>query len=1445
MGLLALLVNVYSAQPDWWAARGVLDVQQVQDQNAAVNVGQLKAMAAKAMDEMDAKLPGGAGPAIHALVKDWRDNKLQHDQSAALNVGQLKAVAKIYYDRLVEVGARPSNAGYPWPVNPLVSDNYALVNAGQVKNVFSFAIPLINDTDTDADGMPDGWELTNGLNPALDDSLEDNDGDRVPNLFEYKRGTVANDSNSTPVATFVVNPDLGALDTTDNVYSTIKEALDQVTSLVNAYAVIEVKSGVYAELVLVNKAPVLLLGELGNIKGPPVIIGSLTSSAYAVYLSTASVLDGFIIKHTSARSGGGVSVNTGTGSPRRRLVNCVIRGNESSTGGGVYNSGAKLDVVHCTVTGNKGTSSGRGIYNSNASTLNLVNSIVWGNTGSAAQEIYKYPHTSSIVTVTGGSVPAVATSIVAYGEHGGINADPQLTPAGWLWSSAEYPSPAINRVGVAVASASKVDIHGEPRPADGATADLGADEFKDSNADGLPDWLEGPDDADGLAALVEYKIHGTSPLLIDTDGDGVSDDVEISQGSDPFDDFYHAQPPSLKFVGGGNQWGTAGTVLATPISLSVNNGTLNAPVTFTASNGGLISTDGVSNWQSSLSLLSNATYNVPGGAATKVAQFFAKLPEGIGSSSGITASVTTGGKTITASTWVASFDPALPPPTDLIATPTGSDTVRLNWTPGDLTKATTIEFSADNGATWSTAGVAGAGDVYATIKGLPTDKAIIFRGHSGGAATNEVFNGEWILMAQNITATQPSEGIISPSSSPSVAVTPLSKPRLLVEPTSFLGTKWGYLGLIDKTHSYLSQYKVMVNPSGATAGDTREVDPKTGEEKITYIHNTGNFMRDTLAGYMQGYDPGYTDTTGIKTVYGTLGNTSQVNYIEHVQLSKPNTMEDLIKHMEVGIKNVNGDIVESPWVPPFQNNFVQEIKPTPQNQYNEYAPGRASALINITYPTHDAATGWTSYGGYELKKLQYKWQVNSDKKLIVNWFEVFTPYDGTAPIVTPLSWANIDGKTESDVYVIDPTTRNGKKNGVYKVVQVDININDTVATNDDIVRKSQRVETKNYLQWIPCTVKVPTEFKLTRVYITSNAGSLKFSKTGNGFPNNDTEPQVDIELDIDSSGQGRFYITGGFVKSDKIDDAKIEVRKSSAFGEVLASKPMTVFWFSSTKLTIKTGPEMEGTIGAERPVYKPKHPIELHGEAKVSPEGLDIQARQIADWSLGVMQNTQRIWHGQFNAPPTCSAKRSEGDVVMAASKSKLTILNIERYLDAKVIATAGGGLKKAKPGPFMEGEKLSGFFTDPANAAFYDTTDSPQALFPFGQIKREDLKPASSRKLFNVLWPFQQFQIEYTFDNWLVIWKRTTEGEIVPILQGEWKLFAFCDGGEPTGGTYTDTITVEPYRVPIVNGLVGSAAASEYIKHLIDTSGFYDPNRLNATLPWEDIKPDVEASQP
>lgn len=138
------------------------------------NLGQLKHIASKARDELNARFPGGAGTEIDALILGWRNAPGASDDLAAANLGQLKYVGKIFYDRL-SAGGYP--AAYPW--TPTTSDDAddAVAIIGQVKRVFSFDVM----GDADGDRLPDWTEAGLQTNPLLRDTNGDglSDGENI------------------------------------------------------------------------------------------------------------------------------------------------------------------------------------------------------------------------------------------------------------------------------------------------------------------------------------------------------------------------------------------------------------------------------------------------------------------------------------------------------------------------------------------------------------------------------------------------------------------------------------------------------------------------------------------------------------------------------------------------------------------------------------------------------------------------------------------------------------------------------------------------------------------------------------------------------------------------------------------------------------------------------------------------------------------------------------------------------------------------------------------------------------------------------------------------------------------------------------------------------------------------------------------------------------------
>ena len=190
------------------------------------------------------------------------------------------------------------------------------------------------------------------------------------------------------------------------------------------------------------------------------------------------------------------AIFVGSGDPM--FISCTIAGNTSANGNAIYNSRPSNQVV-------------------------LVNTLLWN------------PGTS---TEIGGSTFAIVfdhsltrDDLTGNVLIGSVN---QLTMNPGLAFDYSLLAASVARDAGTLSRYAATDLDGETR-ADGLK-DIGADEFTDSDNDGLPDWIESlsgsdlaagsDDDSDYLTNLEDYNS-GANPLSNDTDGDGLLDGDEL------------------------------------------------------------------------------------------------------------------------------------------------------------------------------------------------------------------------------------------------------------------------------------------------------------------------------------------------------------------------------------------------------------------------------------------------------------------------------------------------------------------------------------------------------------------------------------------------------------------------------------------------------------------------------------------------------------------------------------------------------------------------------------------------------------------------------------------------------------------------------------------------------------------------------------------------------
>jgi len=229
-------------------------------------------------------------------------------------------------------------------------------------------------------------------------------------------------------------------------------------------------------------------------------VAGLWGGAVFALTSPISITNTLIVENDAYRGGGLSGVSNGN---IATLTNCTFSANHSHTDGGA------ISDMHCIIT----------------------NCVLWDDHAN-----YRGPETYwSNITLR--------YSCVAGGEttSGNIAADPQFVDPANMDYTLKRTSPCID-AGTNDGAPSD-DLLGIPRPK-GKGTDIGAYEGGDSDDDGLSDVWErrcfgdlsqrasGDPDGDMFSNLQEFTYY-TDPNKPDTDGDGMWDGYEFSNGWDP------------------------------------------------------------------------------------------------------------------------------------------------------------------------------------------------------------------------------------------------------------------------------------------------------------------------------------------------------------------------------------------------------------------------------------------------------------------------------------------------------------------------------------------------------------------------------------------------------------------------------------------------------------------------------------------------------------------------------------------------------------------------------------------------------------------------------------------------------------------------------------------------------------------------------------------------
>jgi hypothetical protein len=214
---------------------------------------------------------------------------------------------------------------------------------------------------------------------------------------------------------------------------------------------------------------------------------------------------------------------------------------------------------------------------------------------------------------------------------------------------------------------------------------------------------------------------------------------------------------------------------------------------------------------------------------------------------------------------------------------------------------------------------------------------------------------------------------------------------------------------------------------------------------------------------------------------------------------------------------------------------------------------------------------------------------------------------------------------KSPVQAVDTKLAPQSTKTIYKlifcIIKLEIQINNTPATNDDIVQL--KCSHPAHRHKVSCRIRlVSGAVKDHQILLTNPDGRLRFPEAA------DTTKT----LTLPASGAWVAFEISGELGSVAKNDAKIEVKLpgacpdggSSDAADVKGSKNVTVFWFDPSKILLKQGGNYKLTPANKYTVVG-GHAITYAASATVKPAGVDCSAPQLKDLRIGIMQESSNF----------------------------------------------------------------------------------------------------------------------------------------------------------------------------------------------------------------------------
>ncbi|WP_322044144.1 hypothetical protein [Paraburkholderia sp. J67] len=362
---------------------------------------------------------------------------------------------------------------------------------------------------------------------------------------------------------------------------------------------------------------------------------------------------------------------------------------------------------------------------------------------------------------------------------------------------------------------------------------------------------------------------------------------------------------------------------------------------------------------------------------------------------------------------------------------------------------------------------------------------------------------------------------------------------------------------------------------------------------------------------------------------------------------------------------------------------------------------------------------------------------------------------------------------------------------------LEIQINDTPTANDDCVQV--KCDCMQHRHNAPCRIRLrkPGSGDITAV-LTNPDGRLRFAGAG------DTTTTVVVP----GSGAWVSFEISGEKGSQAIDDAVIEAHRDSADGEVLARKPVTVFWFDQAKMDLKVG----SAYAIGRDMYQPqdREGITHSAQARLQPDGLDYSASPLSVLKVGIVQNDM--------------TNGFSGETVWGNP-------TIEWYLDVPP------GTKTSVPAQYHEVWNTVGINndTDPYSTPLYDQPGTPEdpnhwehstmppincpgggptlsadgPATPTDDARTQTATDTDGDEVGTVTYPVTRYRVSGKFMVWTVIFNTKTK-EVCPLRQRGWSVDATSSATTPQLikiDAHDAPVTLKPVLDRIANDVVNDPA--------------------------------------